>query len=870
MRARPFLPLPLLTLLTLLAVPIGSCSSDAPKGAAEPTCALVGATFPAGDPNGHADPFGAKAAGQARAARIKDANVYPQPAHGRQKIATGDFVLINDRVAVAIEDKGLSDGYGRFGGEILAIDRVGDDGKPMGLSKYNETLVSIALDTVNPTSVSVLADGGDGKEAIVRVSGPLKTLPFVAESLKALYPNVYDVQIALDYVLAPHSPMLGIRVGVINPGTEEIDFGLNRPGSEELYGFFQTSQQQLVTPERGYGTPAETSAWVGFEGGELGFAWRTTGNPPMRWGIEQSGFQLFTGEGFVAPACATTTLDRVQVIAGGPHYDGLREAVREASAEAPWRAITGTLKDAKGEAVAGAYVHGLGVDGAYLTRTRTAADGGFTLHAPPGAPMTLVPQKVGYPRHGGTSVAASEGSASLSFAAEATIHVTAVEAGTNKPLPVRVQILPKAPLAATPEAFGVADEANGRLHQEFAVTGDATLPVPPGEHRVIVTRGYEYELADVTVDAKAGETSEVKATLARSVDSTGAMCADFHIHSMHSADSDDPVVYKVKGAIADGLDIPISSEHEWVIDFQPEIVKLGLTDCAFGMASSELTTFTWGHFGVVPLTPRDGAVNHGAVEWIGNPPRDVFATAHSLPEAPIIIVNHPRSSGFGGYFSASGYDRATNAGDPSLWSDAFEAIEVFNDSDFESNRSSTVADWFAFLNLGRKMVAVGSSDSHHLRTSPVGYPRTCVWFGHDDPKKLTPNAVRDGVARGTAVVSGGLYMTVTGPGGERPGDSLKVPAAGATFTVTVQSPSWLAGDVSLETIVDGKTLSTTPLTATGTGTAKRYEKTVTVSAADLTSGHDWVVFHAKSTGDLSPLHPGRRAFAASNAVFLSK
>ncbi len=130
--------------------------------------------FEVGDPNGHADPFGAKAAGQARASRIKDAATYPQPAHGRQRIETGDFVLINDRIAVVIEDKGLSDGYGRFGGEILAIDKVGTDGRPMGMSKYNETLMGIAFDTMEPTSVTVLKDGSDGKEAVVRVTGPIE------------------------------------------------------------------------------------------------------------------------------------------------------------------------------------------------------------------------------------------------------------------------------------------------------------------------------------------------------------------------------------------------------------------------------------------------------------------------------------------------------------------------------------------------------------------------------------------------------------------------------------------------------------------------------------------------------------------------
>jgi len=847
---------------------VASCSSEAePPANPVPTCALAGSTFPAGDSNGHPDPFGAKAAGQARASRIKDIATFPQPAHGRQRIEAGDFVLVNDRIAVVIEDKGASDGYGRFGGEILAIDQVGPDGKPMGLSKYNETLFGIAFDTVNPTSVSVLADGSDGKEAIVRVSGPLKTIPFMSETLKVLYPNVYDVQFAFDYVLPPASPMLTLRYGVINAGEEGLDFGLNRPGSEEFFGFFQMSQTQLVTLESGYGKPRNQTAWAGFDGGAFGFAWRTIGKP-IDYGISQSGFQLFTGEGFVAPKCAKIVVDRAQIIGGGPQYDGLREAVRAASKEPAWRAIKGVLRDAKGAPIGDAFVHGLDkAGGAYLTRTKTGADGSFTVHGPPGAPITLVPQKRGYPTHAGTVVDASSGETTLTFAAEARLHVSAIDDATKKPIPVRVQVIPKIAAPATPDAYGVPDEVNGRLHQEFAVTGDAVLVVPPGEHRVVVTRGYEWELSDSTVTVAAGETKDIAVSLVHSVDSTGVMCADFHIHSMYSADSDDPVVTKVKSAIADGLDIPISSEHEWVTDFQPEIVKLGLTDWAFGMASSELTTFTWGHFGVVPLTPRDGALNHGAVEWIGKSPKDVFAAAHALPEKPVVIVNHPRSEGFGGYFSASRYDRVTNVGDEVLWSDTFDAIEVFNDSDFESNRKASVADWFAFLNRGRKMVAVGSSDSHHVRTSPVGYPRTCIDFGHDDPKKLTPTLVRDAVAAGSAVVSGGLFMTVSGPKGEHPGQTAMLAGGSGDFTVTVQSPSWI-GDVTLETIVNGTTVSTTKLASTG-APGKRSVQTVKVTL-DPSAKLNWVVFHAKSTSDLAPLHPGREAFAASNAVFLEK
>src|SRR5205823_10987732 len=112
--------------------------------------------------------------------------------------------------------------------------------------------------------------------------------------------------------------------------------------------------------------------------------------------------------------------------------------------------------------------------------------------------------------------------------------------------------------------------------QAFTTTGSADLVVPQGTHRVVVTRGYEYEVFDQSVDAVSATTVPITASLARTVDSTGIMCADFHIHSYFSVDAHDTILSKVKSAIADGLEIPVSSEHEWVIDFQPIIEQLGL------------------------------------------------------------------------------------------------------------------------------------------------------------------------------------------------------------------------------------------------------------------------------------------------------
>ncbi|AKT43823.1 CehA/McbA family metallohydrolase [Chondromyces crocatus] len=855
----------LLPFALLTATPGCSGDDDEKKTPPPSNPCEVPAVFEAGSAEGHADPLGAKAAGQARAGRIRDGASFPQPAHGRQQIQTGDIVLINDKISVVIEDAGISDGYGRYGGEIIAIDKVGDDGRPMGVSRYLETLAGLGTESILPEEVSVLNDGSNGEAAVVRVSGVLSPIPFIKDSLGAILAS-YGLRAAHDFILEPGAERVRVVLHVVNDREQELNFGVDREGSDELVGFFHASQSQMMTPEFGFQDPDGVVSWVGFDGGPFGFAWRSP-RGPMDFALFISGFALFLGPAFVADACSVTTVEHGEFIAGGPHYDGLREAIRRVDEEAPWREVRGKVTDADGLPVAGAWVHAESAGGEYLSRVVADDEGNYLLHAPPTDDVVLIPQLRGYPPHDGTVVPPGESEAVLSFEPHGIIHVVATDAPNGEPLPVRVQVIPASSLPATPRTYGVKDEVGGRLHQDFAVTGEAHLIVPPGQHQVLVTRGYEWELFDMQVTVDAGQTVDVPVALEHSVDTSGVFCADFHMHAWFSADSSDPVDYKVKGAIADGLDIPVSSEHDWVADFQPVIERLGLTSWAFGVASQELTTFKFGHFGILPLEPKPGQLNNGAVDWIDLTPQEVFDSAHKQAEDPLVIVNHPSGSSFSGYFRASSYDRKKGSGSPDLWSDHFEAVEVFNESDFEDNRNESVADWFSLLNHGHKFWATGASDSHEQRTNPSGYPRTCLLFGHDDITALTPKAVRDVMAAGAATVSGGLFMTVAGPGGETPGEMVTTTNGKATFTVTVQAPSWVGAD-TLETIVNGETISVEPLMPIGNGQpGKRFMTQVEVSR-DASRDVNWVVFHAKGDADLAPLRPGRRPFAVSNPVFL--
>jgi hypothetical protein len=841
--------------LASLLLALFACS-DTPKQTPPTGCNLE---LPAAGGDGHADPTGARTAKQARAGRIKDLSWVRQPDDARQRIAVGDFLLTNEKIAVAIEDKGPSDGYARFGGEILALDRVGEDGKMIGASRYGETLLGFAGEMIDPEAVGVVKDGSDGGEAVVRVAGRLKLVPFL-ETFKGLFKGGVGFRAAIDFALAPGAEELSIRATLLNDTDEDKEI-LGLAGT--MFGMFHSSRAKLFTPVNGFGPPVEAPFVAYVPPGDTAFAFRVPqGN--VRFAIEASGFQYFYGHDVSAPACKSTAVEIARVVVGGPGLDGVRQAILRADGAAPWREVKGTVVDGQGNAAAGAVVEVVDEKGLLLTNAVADANGAYVVHVPP-QPVSFVPVLRGHPSTT-RAVAPGETSVDLALGPTGTIVVHAKEKGTNTKLPVRVQVIPDTPPPPTPDVFGLPDEVNGRLHQAFAVSGDARLPVPPGTHRVIVSRGYEWELVDVQVTVGAGEEKVVDAELVHSVDSSGVMCADFHIHSFYSADSSDPVAYKVKGAVADGLDIPVSSEHEWVVDFDPVVQELGLGAWAFGMPSEELTTFAWGHFGVVPLKPKADKVNRGGIEWIGKQPPEMFADVAAQAEKPVLIVNHPRAGGgfgaIGAYFDAARYDRTTDKGDSPLWSDQFQAIECFNDSDFEANRAGVVKDWFAMLRAGRRRVAVGSSDSHHLRTSPVGYPRTCMTFGHDDPRKLTPETVRDVLASGAAVVSGGLFMSVRGPGGEGPGQI--VPGSGSvTFTVTVQSPGWVDAS-ELEVIVDGETQLVEPLEPVATTVGHRWENVVTLERG---TQRRFVVFHAKGKGDLTPLHPGRRAFAVSNPVW---
>jgi hypothetical protein len=858
--------------LLLAGAALAACGGDddAPTpDAAVAVCETPPPAFEVGDATGHAAPLGA-GAGEARAGRLTAGQIPTTPS-GLLTWQAGDFVLANDHVALVIEDVGDSELIDPWGGRPIGVARV-EGGALVEPADFGELLIFAGRSSPVTTTVSVIADGSDGGPAVVRASGRLAGLPFLAPPMSALYPDqMTDVTVAIDYVLEPDADAVTVRLHYASPRP-----GITQAGSN-VHGFLYGRRTPMALPGEGFTEQVEGD-WVQFVDDDA-TSWAYGTAVPMDSTISTSGIILTFTEALTIPACGTATRDHARLVIGGPGLDGLEQA-RARVVGVAQRAITGTVT-AGGAPLAGARVHvTAGED--YLTRAPTDEAGAFTVHVPASAAVTLTAYKRGWLT--ATADVGAEGTtAALEIAASGAVHVTATEAGAGA-IPVRVQLLPAgaSTIPTVPERFGEPGTVAGRLDVEYPIDGDVTIPAPAGTWQVVVSRGFEYEIVDTEVTVVAGETVEVDAVLDRVIDTTDVMCGDFHIHTHRSFDSGDDAREKVRSAVADGVELPVRSEHDVVDSFAAIIAELGVGAWAKGIGSIEITAAQlYGHFGVFPLEPDPEARNGGAIPWQRWPtaedpdaevenlgPVEVVNAARARPEAPAVIVNHPRQIP-SDYFNYVGLDPATGMVDrPAAWDDDLRLIEVFNDADSPAVRLENLADWYGLLNADYTVFAVGSSDSHRIRLEPLGYPRTCVEVGTDEPATVTANAVRDGLSAGHATISGGIYVDAA-VGAAGPGDTATGLGATATVTVRVQAASWVDVD-GFDVIVDGEVVTAEviePGDADPGNPAVRWSGTVDVPVA---ADGSWVVLHVRGDAPLEPVHIDRLPFAVSNPIFLRR
>ncbi len=815
------------------------------------------------------------APGRALAGRI-DAGDLPSSWSGLSVYEPGDFLLANEHVAILIEDRGPSDLYDPWGGRPVGLARV-EGGRLVDAADFGEFFVLVGRATVLTESVSVMNDGADGEAAVVRAVGWLRPVPFFESLTSRVFPADYTrVRAAIDYVLEPGSHHVDIRLELASGSPSPIR------ARSRLHGFLYSTRTPPFVRGAGFGLPSDSVdaiTWVDDRG--VSYTYDTPGQP-LGPGLEQSGFVGRIGPGFVVPACTTSHLDYARLtIGGGRGLDAALAALDEEGAR-PLRAISGVVREADGSPAEGVTVFATDADGVLLTRSLpTGSDGRYLLHVGAEASVRLSSHRRGARVSAPIELDASATSRDLAMDVRGFVHVRTFDADALEPLPARISVFAAdgTLVAPPPAAWGVPPEYADRVLVEYAHTGEATLPLPEGRYRVVVSRGFEYEVFEASIAIEDASTHELTAVLEHVVDTTGVLCGDFHIHTRRSADAPDEGLLKVRGAVADGVELPVRSDHEYISDFSEEIAALGVERFAFPISSTEMTSLmVWGHAGVFPLDPIPGARNRGAPLWQEYPepddpdrplrtmePPEAWDLVRARPERPTVIINHPM--GATNYFDYVGYDPVTGLPRRAAgWDTTFTILEVFNGESWVGGR--TVPSWLGLLDHGRRVFAVGSSDSHKLHSSPVGYPRTCVELDTDDPRTLTAAFVRDRMLAGRMTVSGGIFVDAWAAGGTvGPGGDATV-GSRAAVRVRVQAASWVDVD-ALDVVVDGRTVDTIeilPTDADPSNPAVRFDRTIDVDVAG--GDGSYVIFAAYGDAPLEPMLRGELPFGVTNPIFL--
>ncbi len=804
-------------------------------------------------------------AGQARAGRIASADDVPGGV--KNNAGVGDYMLRNSRVMFVIEDIGESDGYQPFGGGIVHADLVGADGEPLGLNMFGESFHGLSIRLLDPDSITVISDGADGGEAVVRVIGPMRNMPLLDVAFNFFFEVNDGVEYIADWVLGPDSEFLELRFHIRNPLLQWAYVNLI------IFGAIQGDGLEIFTPESGFDLDSLSGRHdlFGHVGQDISYGWLDAQGGTLQYVMEES--QILVGEkGVTLPmeGCTERTVPVIRLLVAKGGAESLLAAARRVAGAVEPAPTTFNVSVTGGADASGATVHVLDGSDGYVTSAIADPSGSWHAGLTAGD-YTAIAVLDGHQVTNGVAfdVDASGANVDLVMEQPGTLEYTVEDQDAN-PIPAKIMIFPDAASDLLPPSFGVKTLPLGAAAFDYEADGSGTVVLPAGGYHLSAARGFEYEIEERSFTITAGTTETLSIVLDHSVDSTGMLCGDFHVHSVYSPDSSDPRAAKVRAAAAEGVEILVSTDHEWVADYQVEIEAEGLQAWVHGVPGEELTTYDYGHMNVYPMTVRPDEPNEGAIDWYYRQASDVFAEVHTDPLDPVLQINHPRSGGsLGGYFTAIGLDPETGTvGNPDVWSPAFQAVEVFNGEDFRSQEDLTVKDWFALLSMGMKVTAMANSDTHNLIWSEIGYPRSCLFVGHDDPSTLTNIDLRDTVKAMKVTVTGGILVTAQGPAGEGYGDVVDAPSGTADIHVIVQAPSWMSAD-RLRVFVNGVEVSTITLDETTVDPANpaiRFDDVLVVTTDG--GGDGFVVFAAEGDSDMTPVVEGHRPFGMTNPIYL--
>jgi hypothetical protein len=790
------------------------------------------------------------------------------------------WIIGNERARFVIQDEGAAVGLSLFGGNLIDADLVRPDGEA-GQDSFREMFALVDFRVLGPTAVTVLNDGAGGDEAVLRVSGTLKKSGILGFLDDFADDTEFDVD--LDYVLAADTTklILRTRIRTSDGSAAQVSVG-------DFLGFGK--QLDLFTPEGGYGPPesAGNPSMIASRGKHSSYAYgRVEGNLTVPF-TDASGTGAFLDFALDVPAGGEAVSERFFIVG-----DGSPASVIDVAFEAMGREtgqLSGVVKDEAGVPLGGVYATALPVPAGggeperAHNQARTDELGRFSMRVMPGT-YRVVASGHGRLRASSGDLAVTAGAVEtleLAMGARAQVDVRFTVDG---PVPSRGAT---APVKVSLQALGGAQMPDPRLgevtiagqaHVAFAGPDADSFAVAPGHYRVVVSHGAEFERV-VIEDWEATDGATLSGHLARVLDTEDFIGCDFHQHTIGSLDANASLEDKLRENLAAGLECAATTEHDNIVDMRPVVEALGAQAAYHSVIGNEISVNAVGHFNAYPL-PVDPADPHalvGSQIWAGRTITELFTKLRDLPGDLTVQVNHPRSDPLKGYFVGLRLDPWSGTPGKGSLADDFDALEVNAELGAAASYTAAgwaawrvdagagvpvLADWFALLNRGRIVTAVGNSDSHDVGDD-AGWPRTYLRLGTDAPSDVTDAAITQAIREQRAIISRGAFLHVLANGVRRMGHTEPVDASTGPVTVEVQAivPPWLKLD-SVELYVNGLLVESRATTAPAAGGTVWFDDTFLV---DVT--HDsWAVIVTRGPALAAPVFNGF-TYALTNPIYL--
>lgn len=475
------------------------------------------------------------------------------------------------------------------------------------------------------------------------------------------------------------------------------------------------------------------------------------------------------------------------------------------------------------------------------------------------------------------------------------VSVEVRDASTGLRMPAKVTVF-----SSTGEPKNLGTNTGGALvswfqNKVFMGAGAASIDLPAGVYDIWASRGVEWSVEHQTLDTSAPHA--LVFNLTRSVDTSGFLAADFHIHARPSFESalQSPKLPELPDRVlqymTEGIEILGSADHDCVVDYSPVIQSLGLSALVTSLVGAEATpgldaspdgngncdqigpgyppgSAETGHWNAFPIA-ANSVYTTTADTGVSVTAAAIYDYLHTLGDSNTLIqLNHPyfkTSAANIGWMDKRGFD--PNVPIPATWpgSDTptnafmrhpsvvpgsttqgldFDVLEMWAGGAVAQGRSTRAA-WFSLLDQGFLKVATANGDAHNAQRS-AGYPRTLVQLGTDDPTAVTPNqiaaAVRAGRVIGTTGPIPNLTVDGTGLGGLVTDTDGTVDVA-----VNVQAAPWIPVQ-EIRVIVNGAVAQTIALSAQTPEPSVRYANTLPIAITK----DSWILIEA---GDPLPADP---------------